>query len=79
MVFDEICLNFANYDEISELLKVTEHVHDMPKNHYKLNLDHSNTNQKKWYKDTVLHCEGTFIKYESVASHFKFKNTVSIA
>ena len=48
MLFDEIYVNFANYDEITELLKVIEHVHDMPKNHYKLNPDHSNTNQKKW-------------------------------
>ena len=48
MLFDEIYVNFANYSEIAELSKVIEHVPDMPKNHYKLNLDHSNTNQKKW-------------------------------
>ena len=46
--FDEIYPYLANYDEIAELLKVIEHVHDMPRNHYKLNPDHSNTNQKKW-------------------------------
>ena len=33
MVFDDIYLNSANYDEIAELLKVIEHVHDMLKNH----------------------------------------------
>ena len=47
MVFDEIYLNFANHDKIAEVLKVIEHVHDTPKNHYKLNLDHSNISQKK--------------------------------
>ena len=31
MLFDEIYVNFANYDEIAELLKVIEHVHDLPK------------------------------------------------
>ena len=53
------------------LLKVIEHVHGMPKRDYKLNPDHSNTNQKKCQKETVLHCESTFIKNETCCFTFQ--------